>query len=86
MSAGEARDDDIENGDDAGDDGFQDGTNTVDNGHQAAADGAKDGFNARDDSTHCGYLICFNVVVFQQGLDWQRMKNSRMRQYERFDQ
>jgi hypothetical protein len=45
MTAGEAWDEDIEHGDNAGNDGCQNGSNAVDNGHEAATDGAEDGFD-----------------------------------------
>lgn len=44
VAACEAGDDDVEEGDDAVDDGCEDHANAVDNGHQAVADGAEDGF------------------------------------------
>jgi hypothetical protein len=44
AAAGEAGDDDVEDGDDAVDDGGQHGPDAVDDGHQAVADGAEDGF------------------------------------------
>lgn len=40
SAAGEAGDDDVEEGDDAVDNGRQDGTNAVDDGHQHRADGS----------------------------------------------
>ena len=45
TAAGQARDDDVEQGDDAGDDGLQDGADAVDDGHQAGADGLEDGLD-----------------------------------------
>ena len=45
ASAGEARDDDVEEGDDAGDNGLEDGTDAVHNGHEAGADGLQDGLD-----------------------------------------
>lgn len=47
ATAGEARDDDVEQGDNSGDDGLQDGPDAVDDGHQTGADGLEDGFNLR---------------------------------------
>ena len=44
ATAGEAGDDDIEEGDDAVDDGGQHGPDAVDDGHQTVADSAEDGF------------------------------------------
>ena len=44
ATAGEAGDDDIEEGDDAVDDGGQHSPDAVDDGHQAVADSAEDGF------------------------------------------
>jgi hypothetical protein len=44
VTAGEAGDDDVDEGDDAVDDGGQHGPDAIDNGHQAVADGAEDGF------------------------------------------
>jgi hypothetical protein len=41
STAGKARDDDVEDGDDSVDDGLEDGTNSVDDSHQGSADGAK---------------------------------------------
>lgn len=45
ATACEARDNDVEDGDDSRDDGLQDRSNTVDDGHKAGANGLKDGFN-----------------------------------------
>lgn len=45
LAAGEAGDDDVEDGDDAGDDGLQHGADAVDDGHEAGADGLEDGFD-----------------------------------------
>lgn len=39
STAGKARDDDVEDGDDSVDDGLEDGTDSVDDGHQGSADG-----------------------------------------------
>lgn len=44
VAAGDAGDDDVEDGDDAVDDGSQHGANAIDNSHQAVADSAEDGF------------------------------------------
>ena len=44
ATAGDAGDDDVEDGDDAVDDGGQHGPDAVNDGHQAVADGAEDGF------------------------------------------
>ena len=43
--AGQAGDDDVEEGDDAINDGGQDSTDSVDDGHEAAADGAEEIFD-----------------------------------------
>lgn len=43
ASAGKARDDDVEEGDDPGDDGLEDGADAINNGHEAGTDGLKDG-------------------------------------------
>lgn len=45
ATAGEAGDDDVEDGDDAVDDGVEDGANSVDDGHEAGADGSEDALN-----------------------------------------
>lgn len=44
TAAGEARDDDVEEGDDAVNDGGQDSADAVDDGHEDIADRAEDGF------------------------------------------
>jgi hypothetical protein len=43
AAAGEARDDDVEDANNAVDDSGQHGADAVDDGHQAVADGAEDG-------------------------------------------
>jgi len=43
AAAGQARDDDVEERNDACDDGLQDRTDTVNDGHKASADGLQDG-------------------------------------------
>jgi hypothetical protein len=45
AAAGQARDDDAEEGDDGVDDGLQSGGNGVNNGHDAVADRAEDGLD-----------------------------------------
>ena len=45
AAAGQAGNDNVEQGDDAVDDGRQHGADAVDNCHQAAANGLEDGFN-----------------------------------------
>lgn len=45
AAAGEARDDDVEEGDNGVDDGLEAGGNGVDNGHDAVADCAEDGLD-----------------------------------------
>ena len=47
AAAGEARDDDVEDGDNGSNNGLQDGPDAVDDGHEACADGLEDGFNLR---------------------------------------
>jgi hypothetical protein len=47
AAAGQARDDDVEQGDDGVDDGLQSGGNGVNNGHDAVADRAEDGLDLR---------------------------------------
>lgn len=44
-AAGQAADDDVEEGDNAVDDGSAGGADGVDNGHEHIADGAEDGFD-----------------------------------------
>lgn len=44
-TASQARDDDIEDSDDAADDGVEDGADGVDDGHQAGSDCLEDGFD-----------------------------------------
>jgi hypothetical protein len=41
STAGEARDDDVEDGDDSVDDSLENGTDSVDDSHQGSADGAE---------------------------------------------
>lgn len=41
STAGKARDDDVEDGDDSVDDGLENGTDSVDDSHQGSADGAE---------------------------------------------
>lgn len=48
--AGEAGDDDVEEGDDAVDDGHYYGTDGMDNGHDAVADGAEEGLHLEKES------------------------------------
>lgn len=43
AAAGQAGDDDVEEGNDAGDDGLQDGSDAIHDGHEASADGLQDG-------------------------------------------
>ncbi len=50
AAAGEAGDDDVEDGDDAVDDGVEDAADGVDNGHEAVADGLEEGFHLRWES------------------------------------
>jgi hypothetical protein len=50
--AGEAGHDDVEEGDDAVNDGHYYGTDGMDNSHDAVADGSEKGLHARDDGTH----------------------------------
>lgn len=45
ASAGQAADDDVEEGDDAADDGLEDGADAVDDGHEDGADRSEDGFD-----------------------------------------
>lgn len=45
ATAGEARDDDVEEGGNGADNGLQDGGNAVNDGHQAGADGLAEGFD-----------------------------------------
>lgn len=47
TAAGKARDDDVEHGDDGGDDGLKDGADAIHNCHEASPDGLKHGFNLR---------------------------------------
>lgn len=49
TTAREARDDDVKDGDDGGDDGLQDRSDAVDNGHETGADGLKDGFDLHEE-------------------------------------
>lgn len=46
TAAGQTRDDDVKERDDAVDDGGQDSADAVDDGHEDGADGLEDGFNA----------------------------------------
>jgi hypothetical protein len=48
ATAGQAGDDDVEDGDDAGDDGVEDGADPVDDGHEAGAYGLEDLFYLED--------------------------------------
>lgn len=45
ASAGEARNDDIEETDDGTDDGLEDGSDTVNDGHETCSDGLEDALN-----------------------------------------
>jgi hypothetical protein len=47
LAAGQARDDDAEEGDDGVDDGLASGGDGVNNRHDAVADGAEDGLDLR---------------------------------------
>ena len=47
ATAGEARDDNVEEGDDGADDGLKHGADAVDDGHQAGTDGAEERGNLR---------------------------------------
>ena len=62
ASAGQAADDDVEEGDNGVDDGLKDSGNGVNDGHDAVADGAED----RLDAGYNGAHVCGVVVV----LDW----------------
>lgn len=57
LAAGQARDDDIEEGDDAIDDSSDNGADGVHNCHKDIADCAENGFEARDNSTHCSGVV-----------------------------
>jgi len=63
ASAGQARNDDVEEGDDGVDDSGADGADGVDDGHEAVADRAEDGFNARNYGTHIGGCVVLIWVV-----------------------
>lgn len=43
TAAGEARDDDVEDGNNSVDNGLEDGSDSVDDGHEGSTDGAEDG-------------------------------------------
>lgn len=43
TAAGEARDDDVEDGNNSVDNGLEDGSDSVDNGHEGSTNGAEDG-------------------------------------------
>lgn len=49
LAASQAGDDDAEERDDAGNDGLEDGSNTVDHGHDAVADGREHGLDLNED-------------------------------------
>lgn len=57
LAAGQTRDDDVEESDDAVDDGSDNSTNGVHNSHDDIADRAENGFEARDDGTHCSGIV-----------------------------
>jgi hypothetical protein len=57
ASTCQTRDDDVEYGHDARNDGLQDGADAVDNGHQARPDGAEDSLNLEDKNTTVSKLI-----------------------------
>lgn len=63
AAARQARDDDVEEGDDGVDDGFAGGRDGVHDRHDAVADGAEDTLNAGYDGTHDGGCCGCCVVV-----------------------
>jgi len=62
ATAGEAGDDDVEDADDAVNDGGQHGPDAVDDGHQAVADGSEDGFKLEfDEVSGSTSRVCVRV-------------------------
>lgn len=57
AATGEARNDDVEDGDDAVDDGGEDLTDAVNNSHEASADGLEDGFDLWAQRTLAGGFL-----------------------------
>jgi hypothetical protein len=68
VAAGDAGDDDVEDGDDAVDDGSQHGANAIDNSHQAVADGAEDGFELEFEEVSGWTLQVYVGVSFGEEL------------------
>jgi len=63
ASAGEAADDDAEEGDYGVDDGLETSSDGVDNGHDAVADCPEDGLDARYYGTHDGGIVRVRMGV-----------------------
>jgi len=63
ASAGEAADDDAEEGDDGVDDCLKTSSDGVDNGHDAVSDGAEDRLDARDYGTHNSGVVLVKLAV-----------------------
>jgi hypothetical protein len=68
TTAGQAADDDAEEGDDGVDDRLKTSSDGVDNGHDAVSDGAENRLDARYYGTHCCgvVLVCVLVMLLVQ--------------------
>ena len=78
TSAGQAADDDVEEGNNGIDNGLEDSGNGVNNCHDAVADGPEDGLDAGNDGAHVDGCVCLFLVLEMVEWMWLLLQRRRL--------